>query len=67
MCSSDLFRRARTDVQRMQAERLAAALPLPQLHLPFVFDGDLGRPQVELLASALGNAIDGLAEPEPSS
>jgi anion-transporting ArsA/GET3 family ATPase len=60
------FRRARTDVQRMQAERLAAALPLAQLHLPFVFDGDLGRPQVELLATALGTAIDGLAEPESS-
>ena len=42
----------------MQAERLAAALPLPQLHLPFVFDGDIGRRQIEALATALGAAID---------
>ena len=58
------FRRARAEVQRVQADRLAAALPLAQLHLPFVFDGDIGRPQIEALATALGAAVEALPEPE---
>jgi hypothetical protein len=48
----------------MQAGNLAVALPLAQLRLPFVFDGDIGRPQIETLATALGAAIDALPEPE---
>ncbi|MFM7617036.1 MAG: ArsA-related P-loop ATPase [Actinomycetes bacterium] len=60
------FRRARRAVQRRQAEHLAAALPLPQLHLPFVFDADIGRVQVEALATALSVAIGALDDVEVS-
>ena len=63
LAAATAFRRARHAVQRAQAERLAAALPLAQLHLPFVFDADIGRPQIETLATALGAAIDTLEDP----
>lgn len=47
------FRRARRASQRLQVERLAAALPLPLIELPFVFDADIGPDQVAELATAL--------------
>ena len=52
------FRRARTEVQERQAAALAAALPLPQLRLPFVFEAEIGRPQLEALADALAAGIE---------
>lgn len=61
------FRRARTAVQEHQAAALAAALPLPQLRLPFVFDSEIGRPQLERLADALAAGIAALPDPvEPA-
>ena len=51
------FRRARTDLQAAQISRLADRLPLPQLHLPFLFRSDLGPPDVAFLAATLGEQV----------
>jgi len=48
------FRRARTEQQEEQVARLAERLPLPQWHLPFLFEADLGPAHVDELAAALG-------------
>ena len=47
------FRRHRMDLQREQVERLGAQLPLPQLQLPYLFNADLGPPELEQLAREL--------------
>jgi anion-transporting ArsA/GET3 family ATPase len=54
------FRRHRMALQREQIERLAAQLPLPQLKLPYLFNADLGPPELELLARELLDAIANL-------
>ena len=46
--------------QREVADGLAARLPLPQLRLPFVFEGDIGPPQIEVLADAFTAAVDAM-------
>jgi anion-transporting ArsA/GET3 family ATPase len=46
----------RTRLQRVQLERLARALPLPQVRLPFAYGPDFGRAAVELLAQEIGRA-----------
>ena len=51
------FRRHRMDLQREQIGRLGAQLPLPQLQLPYLFNADLGRPELEQLAGDLLRAI----------
>jgi anion-transporting ArsA/GET3 family ATPase len=48
------FRRSRTEQQEEQLARLAERLPLPQWHLPFLFEADLGPTHVDELAAALG-------------
>jgi anion-transporting ArsA/GET3 family ATPase len=47
------FRRERMALQRSQTQRLREALPLPQIHLPYVFDAEIDLPQLDTLASAL--------------
>jgi anion-transporting ArsA/GET3 family ATPase len=59
------FRRERQRLQSEQVQRLADALPLPQLHLPFVFTTELGPLEVEVLSAALGDAIARLPDPDP--
>jgi Mrp family chromosome partitioning ATPase len=66
------FRRHRMALQREQVDRLAERLPLPQLHLPFLFTADLGPDDLEVLADALTEAIHELehvpaARAEPAS
>jgi anion-transporting ArsA/GET3 family ATPase len=51
------FRSTRQQLQQEQVSRLADALPLPQLRLPFLFDVDLGPDQVETLAGALADEV----------
>jgi anion-transporting ArsA/GET3 family ATPase len=57
------FRRRRQELQQAQVARLAAELPLPQLHLPSLFSVDLGPPDIDALASALASAIGALPVP----
>ena len=51
-------RAERTEIQLAQADRLAEALPLPQIRLPFLFTSEIGPAQIEQLADAF---VDGLA------
>jgi Mrp family chromosome partitioning ATPase len=57
------FRAERCTIQLEQSERLSSRLPLPQLRLPFVFDADIRRPDLELLADALTAAVEALPAP----
>jgi anion-transporting ArsA/GET3 family ATPase len=54
------FRAERYAIQHAQADRLAARLPLPQLRLPFVFDADITRGDLDVLAGALTTEIEAL-------
>ena len=51
------FRRQRQELQAAQLERLAEALPLPQLQLPYLFADRLGPPELDLLTAALTDAV----------
>jgi anion-transporting ArsA/GET3 family ATPase len=53
------FQRERHELARLQADRLAERLPLPQLRLPFVF-GELGPPEIDALADILTREIEAL-------
>ena len=55
------FRRRRQELQQAQVARLAAALPLPQLHLPSLFTVDLAPADIDVLAASLAAAIEAKA------
>ncbi|HWG74109.1 MAG TPA: hypothetical protein VG184_08650 [Acidimicrobiales bacterium] len=55
------FRRRRQELQAEQVRRLAEALPLPQLHLPYLFTTEFGPGEVGALAQALAEAVGALA------
>jgi anion-transporting ArsA/GET3 family ATPase len=57
------FRRARQDLQAEQIARLADALPLPQVHLPFLFTTELGPAEVDQLADAFAESLARLPDP----
>jgi anion-transporting ArsA/GET3 family ATPase len=54
------FLEERHELQLQQIERLRERLPLPQIQLPFVFDPDITRSQLDLLADAFGRGIEQL-------
>ncbi len=54
------FRERRQALQAEQVERLAKALPLPQLPVPFLFTSEVGAPEVEVLAGALSDGVSAL-------
>jgi len=58
LAAAAAFRAERTEIQLAQADRLAAALPLAQIRLPFLFNSEIGPAEIELLADAF---VDGLA------
>ena len=58
LAAAAVFRAERTEIQLAQADRLAEALPLPQIRLPFLFSSEIGPAEIELLADAF---VDGLA------
>jgi anion-transporting ArsA/GET3 family ATPase len=60
------FRRRRQAVQAAQIARLADALPLSQIHLPFLFTTEIGPQQVDRLALAMRDEIAGLDEAQAS-
>jgi hypothetical protein len=59
LAAAAAFRAARLVVQREQVARLSDRLPLPQIHLPFVFSTDLSLADVHVLADA---ALAGIAD-----
>lgn len=60
--STSAFLRARAELQAEQLARLDHELPLPQIHLPALGGDEIGRTEVEMLATALLDSIDGLDE-----
>ncbi len=56
------FRRHRVELQKGQLGRLADRLPLPQLHLPYLFQADLGLAELDLLAAELLEGISTLPD-----
>jgi anion-transporting ArsA/GET3 family ATPase len=63
LAAAATFRQARVALQARQLERLRSALPLPQVRLPHLFTGELGRSDVDRLADALLAEVDRLADP----
>ncbi|MDP8975798.1 MAG: P-loop NTPase [Actinomycetota bacterium] len=62
------FRQGRAALQSEQVARLGQSLPLPQLHLPFLFTTEVGWPEVGVLARSLAEGVRGLPkEPVTSS
>jgi anion-transporting ArsA/GET3 family ATPase len=57
LAAAAAFRTERAGIQRAQADRLAARLPLPQIRLPFVFGAELGGREIGALADAFTNGI----------
>jgi anion-transporting ArsA/GET3 family ATPase len=55
------YRRDRGARQRAQLDRLTAALPLPQLRLPFRFTAALGPADVDVLATEVLGALAGVS------
>ncbi|MGH9066989.1 MAG: ArsA family ATPase [Acidimicrobiales bacterium] len=58
-----LFRRGRQRLQAEQVGRLADALPVAQLPMPYLFSPELGPDQVGELAVALAGSVEALAGP----
>ena len=54
------FRQSRNELQRDQLARLADGLDLPQLRLPFLFSPELGPREIDVLATALADAVGAL-------
>jgi anion-transporting ArsA/GET3 family ATPase len=55
-----VFRVERQALQRVQADRLAQRLALPQIRLPFLFSDDVGPAEIATLADALRDGIEAL-------
>src|SRR5438105_5748571 len=60
------FRHRRQQLQAEQVARLADALPLPQIHLPFLFTTEVRLPEIDALADELADGVRALPEPAPS-
>jgi len=56
------FRRQRQHLQAEQVKRLADALPLPQLRLPYVFSEAIGPAAIDDLAASLADEVRKLPE-----
>jgi anion-transporting ArsA/GET3 family ATPase len=63
LAAAAAFRGQRRALQREQADRLAARLPLPQIRLPFLFSGEIGPAEVDVLADALIAEVEALPTP----
>lgn len=54
------FRRERTELQHAQLKRLSQQLPLPQIHLPYLFTSNPGPAEVDELADAFADGVRSL-------
>lgn len=54
------FRLKRQELEAEQTARLAEALPLPQLALPYLFTTDIGPEEIAVLANALASGVAAL-------
>jgi anion-transporting ArsA/GET3 family ATPase len=62
LAAAAAFRAERHSLQVTQVRRLAERLPLPQIHLPFLFTADLGLDEVERLAGAFARGVEAIPE-----
>ena len=60
LAAAATFRLERAALQSAQLARLGEELPLPQLHLPFLFTQEIGRAEIDDLATALLAGVHGL-------
>ncbi|MBA2281946.1 MAG: P-loop NTPase [Actinomycetota bacterium] len=60
MRAAAAFRAERRELQVEQVARLSSALPLPQIHLPFLFGPDLGSAELGTLTDAFTAGITAL-------
>jgi hypothetical protein len=60
LAAAAAFRRSRAALHEEQVGRLQAALPLPQVRLPFLFTTDIGPKELEALARCLLDEIAAL-------
>jgi hypothetical protein len=58
-----MFRCLRQEMQAEQANRLAEALPLPQLWLPKLFAAEIGLLEIDLLVDAMESGLTLLRDP----
>jgi anion-transporting ArsA/GET3 family ATPase len=63
LAAAAAFRAQRRAVQQEQARRLARRLPLPQIHLPFLYTSEIGPAEVDALASAFAEQVTALPVP----
>ena len=61
------FRAHRQELQAREVTRLDEALPLPQIHLPFLFTTAVGLPEVDVLAGAMADGVTKLPDLSPAS
>jgi len=59
------FRQRRYELQEGQVARLAEELPLPQLHVPYLFTDVIGPLELDTLSQALARGIAALHESDP--
>lgn len=59
MEAANEFMLDRYTLQQSQRDRLSSLLDLPQVELPFIFNADFGRTELETLAGAMAGAISG--------
>jgi anion-transporting ArsA/GET3 family ATPase len=67
LAAAAAFRAHRQALQQEQLGRLAAALPLPQIHLPSLFTVDVGPADLDILADALVAGVEALPATRPNS
>lgn len=65
MEAANEFMLDRYALQQSQRNRLSDLLDLPQVELPFVFNADFGRSELETLASSMASAIAGIEASVP--
>lgn len=58
LLAANEFMADRYSLQVSQKRRLAEILDLPQIELPFIFNADFGRAELEVLAGAMAASID---------
>ena len=58
------FRQRRHELQELEVGRLAGALPLPQLRVPYLFADAIGPAELDTLSQALARGIEALHEPD---
>lgn len=66
LAAAAAFRDSRAAIQTAQVRRLGERLPLPQIHLPFLFTADIGPDEIDTLAAAFTLGVDALPTPVQS-